>query len=78
MKATGYLQIVPERRPDGRVRSLGIARVTNRCPRSPLPGAIVIRVSIDVPEALANVQTVEAAAEAGMLTIALGSDVSDA
>jgi hypothetical protein len=71
MKAHGYLQIVADRRSDGRARSLAIKRVTARSPRDPLPGALIVRVSIDVPDELTHVQSVEAAAKAGMLTLVL-------
>jgi hypothetical protein len=71
VKASGFIQIVPKRNTQGRATALHIARVTSRSPRDPLPGAIVVRVSIDVPEELANVQTVEAASKAGMLTLVL-------
>ncbi len=68
MIARGFIQIVPDRSPSGRARGLSIQRVTRRHPRDPLPGAIVMEVAVSVPDAIANVQTVEATAEAGMLT----------
>lgn len=71
MKATGFLQIVPERGPSGRARALTIANVTGRYPRKPLPGAIILKAEIDIPDALAHAQTIEAAAEAGACTIVL-------
>jgi hypothetical protein len=74
MKATGFLQVVADRRPDGRARSLSLARVTQRAPRDPLPGALVVKVSLDIPDELAHVQTVEAAAKAGMLTLVIVPD----
>lgn len=71
MKAQGFIQVVPERNALGRAKSLTIKRVTSRYPRDPLAGAIVMRVAVEIPEELANVQTVEAAASAGMLTLVL-------
>lgn len=71
MKAHGYLQIVPDRRSDGKARSLSIQRVTQRHPRDPLPGAIVVGVSIDIPEEVASAQTVEAVAAAGALSVVI-------
>lgn len=71
MKATGYLQIVPERTAAGRARSLSIQRVSQRVPRSPLPGAIIVQVSLDIPDDIAHVQTIEAAVAAGAATIVL-------
>lgn len=71
MKANGYLQIVPERTATGRARSLSIQRVSQRVPRSPLPGAIIVQVSLDIPDDIAHVQTVEAAVSAGAATIVL-------
>jgi hypothetical protein len=74
MKATGYLQVTADRRSDGRARALSIARVTQRAPRDPLPGALVVRVELDIPDELAHVQTVEAAAKAGMLTLVIAPE----
>jgi hypothetical protein len=74
VKARGFLQIVPERRADGVARELRIMRVTKRSPLDPLPGAIIVKVCIDVPDELANVQTVEVAAKAGMLTLVLEAE----
>lgn len=70
MKASGFVQVVPERRGDGRARPHAhIARVTGKFPRVPLPGAIVVKVVLDIPDVIADAQTVEAAIEAGATTI---------
>lgn len=71
MQARGFAQVIIDRTQAGRARSASIKRVTSRYPRDPLPGALVVALAIDIPEALANVQTVEAAAKAGMLTLVL-------
>jgi len=71
MKAYGFIQIVPERHPDGSVRRLKMERVSSRYPQSPLPGAITVRVALDVPDEIASVQTVEAAVEAGCVVVTL-------
>jgi hypothetical protein len=71
MKAIGFVQVIPERTPSGVARRASIARVTSKCPRQPLPGALIVRVVLDIPDELANVQTAEAAVAAGMLTLTL-------
>lgn len=72
MKARGFLQIVPERNSQGRARSLSIQRITQRAPRDPLPGAIIVEVGIDIPDEIASVQTVSAAVKAGACMIVIG------
>jgi hypothetical protein len=71
VKANGFLQVIPERDVAGRALRFTFGPVTQRYPRVPLAGALVVRVSLDIPEELANVQTVEAAVEAGMTTLVL-------
>lgn len=71
MKAYGYVQVTADRRKDGAARSLRLARVTAGVPRDPLPGALVLKVAVDVPDEWANIQTVEAAASAGLAAIVL-------
>lgn len=69
MKAHGFLQIIPDRDSTGRARALKIERVTGKYPYSPLPGAIVVKVNVEIPDDVANVQTAEAAIEAGVVTM---------
>lgn len=71
MRAYGYLQVTAERRADGQARGLRIARVTAGVPRDPLPGALIVKVALDVPDEWANIQTVEAAADIGLATLVL-------
>lgn len=69
MKAHGFLQIIPERDSQGRTRSLKPERITQKYPYSPLPGAIVVKIAVDIPDEIAAVQTAEAAIEAGVVTM---------
>lgn len=71
MKARGYLQIIPTRTTKGQARFLTIKRVTQTHPRDPLPGAIIVGVSIEIPDEVAHAQTVEAVAKAGALAVVI-------
>jgi len=57
MRAAGYVQIVADTiTMDNKPRSLKIARVTKTYPRDPLPGAIVVKLSVEVPDELLSLQ----------------------
>ena len=71
MKAHGFVQIIPERHPDGSIRRLSMQRVSQRYPRDPLPGSITVRLVLDIPDEIASVQTAEAAIEAGCVVVTL-------
>ena len=50
MKTTCYLQVVPAFGKNGEVKSIKAARVGADRPRVPLPGAIVCRLRIEIPD----------------------------
>lgn len=57
MKATGYVQLIADKTDyAGRPTSLKMARVGKRYPADPLPGAIIVKLSVDVPDELLNLQ----------------------
>lgn len=57
MKASAYLQIVPERARNGTVRKLKIIRATQTPPTSPEPGALLLRVELEVPVSVFEIPT---------------------
>lgn len=53
MKATAYLQVVVDRTTyDGRPYSLKVGRTTAKKPGAPLPNAVVVKFTVDVPTIL--------------------------
>lgn len=56
MKATAYIQIVPQRRRDA-VTSLRIVKLTQSMPRDPEPGALVSRLEVEIDPAVFAVPT---------------------
>lgn len=57
MKATGYVQLTADDVDyHGLPTRLKMARVSKRYPRDPLPGAIIVRLSIEVPDELLRMQ----------------------
>lgn len=56
MKATAYIQIVPQRQGD-KVTALRIVKLTQSMPRDPEPGALVSRIEVEVDPAVFAVPT---------------------
>lgn len=50
MKTVAYLQLVPSFSTNGTLRGLRAVRASTKHPRESLPGAMVLRLSIDVPD----------------------------
>lgn len=50
-KTTCYLQLVPQFYSGGNVYRVTAQRVTTKKPSPPIPGALVVRLTLDVPDA---------------------------
>ena len=68
MRATAFAQILVERNSLGQARGAHIAKVTQKFPHTPLSGAFVVKLVVELPNDIANVQTYEAAVKAGAVT----------
>jgi hypothetical protein len=71
MLATGHVQIIPRRTAGGRVRELVLGNVTQQFPRHPSPGAIVVKLRLEVDEKLLQPRVLEGKVPPGAATIVL-------
>lgn len=51
MKTIAYLQIAPNFSPGGKLKGVAAKRVSTKHPREPLPGAITLKLNIEIPDA---------------------------
>ena len=68
MKAAAFAQILVDRNSLGKARGAHIAKVTQKFPNTPLSGALVVKLEVEIPDNIANIQTYEAAVKAGAVT----------
>lgn len=51
MKTTCFLQVEPTFFNSGTVREISVARVTQKRPKQPLPGSVVVKLTVDIADA---------------------------
>ena len=74
MRATGYVQLVADRVDrEGRPISLKFGRVSQKYPREPLPGAIVLKLAVEVPDDLLRLQA-EVIADSELATVVVAQE----